>query len=80
MSANWQERGIRFGDHVLTEDESRTLVKALIKEVRHLSWLMEEILDVESGVKDVLSKKAQKALLEFALRTPEGKRLLERDS
>jgi hypothetical protein len=53
---------------------------ALVKEVRHISWLMEEILDVESGVKDVLSKKAQKALVEFAMRTPEVKTLMERSS
>jgi hypothetical protein len=80
MSANWQERGIRLGNTILTEEEARRLVRALIKEVRHISWLMEEILDVESGVKDVLSGKAQKALVEFAMRTPEGKTLLERNS
>jgi len=74
MSANWQERGIRLGNTILTEEEARRLVRALIKEVRHISWLMEEILDVEAGVKDVLSEQAQKALVEFAMRTPEGKR------
>jgi anti-sigma factor ChrR (cupin superfamily) len=80
MSMNWQEKGVRFGNIVLSEDESRVLVMALVKEVRHISWLMEEILDVESGVKDVLSKKAQKALVEFAMRTPEVKTLMERSS
>ena len=80
MSMNWQEKGVRLGNIVLSEDESRTLAKSLIKEVRHISWLMEEILDVESGVKDVLSEKAQKALVEFAMRTPEIKTLMERSS
>jgi len=77
---NWQEKGVRLGNIVLSEDESRALAKSLIKEVRHISWLMEEILDVESGAKDVLSEKAQKALVEFAMRTPEGKTLMERNS
>nr|WP_321322828.1 hypothetical protein [uncultured Parasphingorhabdus sp.] len=60
MSMNWQEKGVRFGNIVLSEDDSRALVMALVKEVRHISWLMEEILDVESGIKDVLSEKAQR--------------------
>jgi hypothetical protein len=51
MSANWQERGIRLGNTILTEEEARRLVRALIKEVRHISWLMEEILDESLALK-----------------------------